>query len=176
MCRYPPHRLERKLLGNVTYYNDYCLTHQDESYMKEMYDVRPEQNDNYFVRTYAHAPDKIEMSFNLSTYQPHLADAGGRPPDHCSISIQQTQGQHEPREPHSCSCNPAARWSTVRHIKHLPHLCLAAPLKLSCLSSDVPHLPATLRISSLCTNPGTYSQPWGPIGSIVSGANNPWVH
>lgn len=41
--------------------------------MSRMYDIRPEQRDNYFVRTYAGRDhDKIEMSFNLSTYQPHL--------------------------------------------------------------------------------------------------------
>ena len=41
--------------------------------MARQYDVRPQQRDNYFVRTYAgRDADKIEMSFNLSTYQPHL--------------------------------------------------------------------------------------------------------
>ncbi len=127
----------------MRYYDDYCLTHEDRGYMRQQYDVRPEQRDNYFVRTYpqvgpraapqptpaaarraaaracscqAHRPsggsgaaagrpsvagggrgaagaftppppafaaclpfsqdpEKIEMSFNLSTYQPHLKDA-----------------------------------------------------------------------------------------------------
>ena len=46
--------------------------------MARMYDVRqPSQGgDNYFVRTYDACPSKIEMSFNLSTYQPTLAAAG----------------------------------------------------------------------------------------------------
>ncbi len=70
-------RLERRLLRNVRYYTDYCLTHEDDKYMSRMYDVRPEQRDNYFVRTYAGRDhDKIEMSFNLSTYQPHLKARG----------------------------------------------------------------------------------------------------
>lgn len=47
-----PTWLEKKLLGNVTYYDDYCITHEDEKYMHEMYDVHPEQRDNYFVRQY----------------------------------------------------------------------------------------------------------------------------
>lgn len=57
----------------MRYYTDFCLTHEDAKYMAAMYDIRPEQRDNYFVRTYPGADaDKIEMSFNLSTYQPHL--------------------------------------------------------------------------------------------------------
>ncbi|GLC40783.1 hypothetical protein PLESTB_000023200 [Pleodorina starrii] len=72
-----PTWLERRLLRNVRYYTDYCLTHEDHDYMARMYDIRPAQRDNYFVRTYAGGDaDKIEMSFNLSTYQPHLKAAG----------------------------------------------------------------------------------------------------
>jgi hypothetical protein len=73
---YLARRLERRLLGNVEYFDDYCITHEDERYMKKQYDVKPEQRDNYFVRTYPGCPEKIEMSFNLSTYQPHLRAAG----------------------------------------------------------------------------------------------------
>lgn len=40
-----------------------------------MYDTKPEQKDNYFVRTYPTAKNKIEMSFNLTTYQPQLKEA-----------------------------------------------------------------------------------------------------
>lgn len=29
-------RLEKKLLGNVTYYTDYCVTHEDTDYMSKM--------------------------------------------------------------------------------------------------------------------------------------------
>ncbi|GIL79652.1 hypothetical protein Vretimale_12249 [Volvox reticuliferus] len=72
-----PTWLERRLLRNVRYYTDFCLTHEDHDYMSRMYDVRPAQRDNYFVRTYSGRDrDKIEMSFNLSTYQPHLKEAG----------------------------------------------------------------------------------------------------
>lgn len=48
----PPLRLERRLLGNVQYFDDFCLTHGDEDYMQNKYDMRLEQKDNYFVRTY----------------------------------------------------------------------------------------------------------------------------
>ena len=44
--------------------------------MQKQYDIKPQQRDNYFVRTYPQSPEKIEMSFNLSTYQPHLRAAG----------------------------------------------------------------------------------------------------
>ncbi|KAG1652888.1 hypothetical protein FOA52_008851 [Chlamydomonas sp. UWO 241] len=71
-----PSWLEKRLLSNITYFDDYCVTHDDSEYMTKMYDVRPAQLDNYFVRTYPQDPRKIEMSFNLSTYQPHLKEAG----------------------------------------------------------------------------------------------------
>ncbi|KAG2501770.1 hypothetical protein HYH03_000270 [Edaphochlamys debaryana] len=71
-----PTWLERKLLGNVRYYTDFCITHDDHDYMARMYDIRPEQRDNYFVRTYpGEHKNKIEMSFNLCTYQPHLKES-----------------------------------------------------------------------------------------------------
>jgi hypothetical protein len=68
--------LERRLLSNVTYYTDYAITHTDEAYMQSNHDMRPEQRDNYFVSNYDSDPGKIEMSFNLTTYQPHLAASG----------------------------------------------------------------------------------------------------
>lgn len=48
---------------------------------KRMYSGSPEQEqrimeDNYFVRQYPEAPEKIEMSFNLSTYQSHMKQKG----------------------------------------------------------------------------------------------------
>ncbi len=46
------HRLEKRLLSNVEYFDDYCITHEDEKYMQNQYDLRIEQKDNYFVRTY----------------------------------------------------------------------------------------------------------------------------
>ena len=45
-------RLERTLLSRVEYFDDFCLTHEDERYMQEHYDIKPEDRANYFVRTY----------------------------------------------------------------------------------------------------------------------------
>jgi hypothetical protein len=67
-----PGRLERRLLGNVRFYDDFCVTHEDGDYMARMYGMEPPapspaaagagaaaaddagapQGDNYFVRTY----------------------------------------------------------------------------------------------------------------------------
>jgi predicted NAD/FAD-binding protein len=47
-----PSWLERRLLSNVEYFDDFCLTHDDEAYMQKNYDIRLSQQDNYFVRTY----------------------------------------------------------------------------------------------------------------------------
>lgn len=63
--------LERKFLKNVSYYNDLIVTHEDEEYMKSHYEFHPRE-DMYFVRCDEDDPNLIEMSFNLSAYQPHL--------------------------------------------------------------------------------------------------------
>lgn len=69
-----PTFLEKKALGNVTYYNDLILTHEDDDYMNEHYEVNKDK-DQYFVRTDPTDPTKIEMSFNLSNYQPQLKNS-----------------------------------------------------------------------------------------------------
>lgn len=63
--------MERKFLQNVSYYNDLIVTHEDEEYMKQFYEFHP-QEDMYFVRCDPEEPKRIEMSFNLTAYQPHL--------------------------------------------------------------------------------------------------------
>lgn len=73
-----PRWIERRALGNVRYYNDCIVTHEDEAYMKERYHLMGSDDDMYFVRTDPTDRELIEMSFNLSAYQPHLADAHGR--------------------------------------------------------------------------------------------------
>lgn len=62
--------LERRLLRNVKYYNDLIVTHCDEEYMKQHYEYVPGMM--YFVRTDPEYPRRIEMSFELNYYQPHL--------------------------------------------------------------------------------------------------------
>lgn len=66
-----PSHMERRVLGNVKYYNDLIVTHEDKEYMDRYYEVHLDK-DQYFVRTYDWNPEKIEMSFNLSNYQPQL--------------------------------------------------------------------------------------------------------
>lgn len=70
-----PTFFEEKALGNVRYYNDLILTHEDDDYMEEHYEVN-KNKDQYFVRTDPKDPAKIEMSFNLSNYQPQLKASG----------------------------------------------------------------------------------------------------
>lgn len=66
-----PSYLERKALGNVRYYNDVTLSHEDDAYMEKYYELHKDK-DQYFIRTDPNDPSKLEMSFNLSNYQPQL--------------------------------------------------------------------------------------------------------
>lgn len=63
---------ERRVLGNVDYFNDVTITHEDTEYMRKYYEIDLNRNDQYFVRIDVNEPDKIDMSFNLSNYQPQL--------------------------------------------------------------------------------------------------------
>eukprot|EP00002_Diphylleia_rotans_P030393 TRINITY_DN623_c0_g3_i3.p1 TRINITY_DN623_c0_g3~~TRINITY_DN623_c0_g3_i3.p1 ORF type:complete len:472 (-),score=89.25 TRINITY_DN623_c0_g3_i3:142-1557(-) len=67
--------MERKVLGNVQYFNDITVTHEDLGYMQRHYDIDLDRNDQYFVRVDPEDPGKIEMSFNLSNYQAELANS-----------------------------------------------------------------------------------------------------
>jgi predicted NAD/FAD-binding protein len=64
---------ERKFLKNVKYFNDLIITHEDEEYMKDEYEFDLEE-DMYFIRCDPKDPRLIEMSFNLTSYQPHLRE------------------------------------------------------------------------------------------------------
>lgn len=68
--------LEKRVLGNVKYYNDITISHEDADYMKRHYEYNPGRGDQYFVRTDPSDPSKIEMSFDLSCYQPQLRALG----------------------------------------------------------------------------------------------------
>ena len=70
-----PSHMEKRALGNVRYYNDLIVTHEDDDYMNKYYEVHYD-TDQYFVRTYPTDKEKIEMSFNLSNYQPQLKGSG----------------------------------------------------------------------------------------------------
>ena len=68
---------ERTFLPNVKYYNDLIVTHEDTSYMDEHYQFdRRDDGDMYMIRVDPNNPKLIEMSFNLTMYQPHLRDGG----------------------------------------------------------------------------------------------------
>ena len=64
--------IEKKVLGNVKYYNDITVTHEDLNYMHKHYELDLQRNDQYFVRIDPTDPEKLDMSFNLSNYQPQL--------------------------------------------------------------------------------------------------------
>ena len=68
-----PSFLERRTLGNVRYFNDFIITHGDEDYMNKHYELHKD-TDQYLVRTSPDDPSKIEMSFDLSNYQPQLKE------------------------------------------------------------------------------------------------------
>ena len=63
---------ERQVLGSVQYFHDITITHTDRAYMERYYELDDSRGDQYFVRTYPDSTDRIEMSFDLSHYQPQL--------------------------------------------------------------------------------------------------------
>lgn len=67
-----PSTLERSVLGAVQYFYDITVTHTDRAYMDRYYELDDARGDQYFIRTYPDASDRIEMSFDLSHYQPQL--------------------------------------------------------------------------------------------------------
>uniref|UniRef100_A0A7S1I1J0 Amine oxidase domain-containing protein n=1 Tax=Eutreptiella gymnastica TaxID=73025 RepID=A0A7S1I1J0_9EUGL len=70
-----PSWMEKRVLGNVQYFNDITITHTDLDYMKRHYDIDlndTERNDQYFIKTYESDSSKVEMSFLLNNYQPHV--------------------------------------------------------------------------------------------------------
>lgn len=82
--------LEARFLKNVRYYNDLIVTHEDEAYMARHYAFHP-TDDMYFIRTDPANPRILEMSFNLSAYQPHLA---GRPAIYQTIFLDDALKEH----------------------------------------------------------------------------------
>eukprot|EP01097_Dermamoeba_algensis_P006498 TRINITY_DN4068_c0_g1_i2.p1 TRINITY_DN4068_c0_g1~~TRINITY_DN4068_c0_g1_i2.p1 ORF type:complete len:430 (-),score=87.23 TRINITY_DN4068_c0_g1_i2:192-1481(-) len=75
--------MEKFVLGNVRYYDDVTLTHTDRQYMREHYQMGDEEGQRntsgwkdaqYFIHVDEAEPWKLEMSFNLSNYQPQLKE------------------------------------------------------------------------------------------------------
>jgi predicted NAD/FAD-binding protein len=68
-------RMERFVLGNVKYYHDVTVTHTDTNYMKKHYEIdldKDGRKDQYLIKVDKDDPHKLEMSFNLTNYQPQL--------------------------------------------------------------------------------------------------------
>ncbi|KLO12863.1 FAD/NAD-binding domain-containing protein [Schizopora paradoxa] len=87
---------EKRILGNVKYFNDISVTHHDSEYMKKYYEMefreslvaesrkddpstqkavsfaKDEFRPLYFIHMYDQDPKKIEMSFDLTHYQPQF--------------------------------------------------------------------------------------------------------
>lgn len=87
--------MEKWVFGNVKYYDDITVTHTDREYMMRHYDLKDERNDMYFVKTYEEDRSKIEMSFDLTHYQPF---AKGVSDSHSSVyqTIFLNKDQDEP--------------------------------------------------------------------------------
>jgi predicted NAD/FAD-binding protein len=67
-----PSRIQQAVIGNVRYFDDVTYTHTDLEYMNTHYNVHLDF-DQYFIHTDMNDPSRpLEMSFNLSNYQPHL--------------------------------------------------------------------------------------------------------
>ena len=58
---------ERQVLGSVEYFHDLSVTHCDEEYMKEHFEV--DGKAIYFIKSYAEDAKLLEMGFDLSGYQ-----------------------------------------------------------------------------------------------------------
>jgi predicted NAD/FAD-binding protein len=71
---------ERHVLSSVRYYDDVTYTHSDEAYMREHYELHtdtPDEQPDYYIWSHPGDASKLEMSFDLGHYQPHLRS---RPP------------------------------------------------------------------------------------------------
>ncbi|CAF0982144.1 unnamed protein product [Rotaria sordida] len=70
-----PTQFQQTILGNIRYYDDVTYTHKDLNYINNYYTVHLDF-DQYFIHTNINDSHQslIEMSFNLSNYQPHLIE------------------------------------------------------------------------------------------------------
>jgi predicted NAD/FAD-binding protein len=73
-----PTLLERACLGGVRFFDDLTVTHTDLPYLSSRVDFDRARGDQYLVAVSADDPTQIEMSFDLTQYQPLLR--GSRAP------------------------------------------------------------------------------------------------
>merc|ERR1711907_93319 len=64
--------MERKVLGAVEYFHDVTVTHTDKQYMTKHNTV--DDRAVYFIKSHPKHPEFVEMSFDLTAYQPTLKD------------------------------------------------------------------------------------------------------
>lgn len=83
-----PSKIQQAILGNIRYFDDVTYTHIDLDYMNAHYNVHLDF-DQYFIHTNIDDRKRpLEMSFNLSNYQPHLIELKRQ--KHPSLNIFQT--------------------------------------------------------------------------------------
>ncbi|KAG8832475.1 hypothetical protein FRC17_001296 [Serendipita sp. 399] len=110
--------LERKALGNVKYLYDVSVTHSDEEYMEKYYRLKfqddlfsakrkddPKAQESkdfamnnfkplYFIRSYPSDKRKIEMSFDLTNYQPQFDASSDKPHVYQTIFLDKDDSSH----------------------------------------------------------------------------------
>lgn len=115
--------MERKVLGSVKYLYDVTITHNDLDYMNKHYETRfkdslaaePSQDEHgkddeeaisrarsefrplYYTKQYEEDKSKIEMSFDLTHYQPQFRGAASTPGDK---GLDHTPHAEKPMEEH----------------------------------------------------------------------------
>lgn len=70
-----PTLLERACLGAVRFFDDLTVTHTDLAYLSARVDFNRARGDQYLVAVSSEDPTQIEMSFDLTQYQPLLRGA-----------------------------------------------------------------------------------------------------
>jgi hypothetical protein len=94
---------ERRVLEGVRYYDDVTYTHCDAAYMAQHYelhaDAPPAERPDYYIWSHPGDASRLEMSFDLGHYQPHLRS---RPADALPIYQARVAVLHLLRRLHSC--------------------------------------------------------------------------
>ncbi|TFK71507.1 nucleotide-binding domain-containing protein [Pluteus cervinus] len=137
--------LERRVLGNVKYLWDVTVTHSDLNYMEKYYRVaydprlassKTKENEErrrrceyaeknfaplYFIRSYPTDKSKIEMSFDLTNYQPQfdgVSPHGPRAPECEELSAPdgEEEGRGRPSRSPAQSDNSQRKIPLDRHV------------------------------------------------------------
>jgi len=99
---------EKRVLPSVEYFSDVTVTHTDRAYMDRYYNIDlddPTRGDQYFIHVYEQDKTKVEMSFDLSHYQPQLRAQLAKAPTAANAAQASAPGHiesdNEDREPAS---------------------------------------------------------------------------